>query len=173
MASITPTSRFAITHLCKLVDFARPVTLVEFGPGIGNVAQALRERMSPTSRLLLIEANHEFVVRLRERFAGDGRVIIVHGLAQDALRLAAEHDVALESVDVVFANIPFTFFDEEVRWRIVRGAKDLLKHGGIFVAFPFTAVVRPYMRRTFAYVQEYIFWKNLPPLRIFIGQKEV
>lgn len=169
-ASVIPTSQNATKKVCKEIDFSRPVVVVEFGPGTGNIAGEVTRRMSPTSRLLLIEANPEFVAVLQEKFANDERVEIFEGFAQDAEKIAKSFHIT--EVDAVLANIPFTFFDEPTRKAIVAAAKSILKPTGVFIAFPFTTTVRPYLQEAFPHVAEKIVWQNIPPLRVFIASKE-
>jgi phospholipid N-methyltransferase len=169
-ASVIPTSRIATKKVCSEIDFLRPVVVIEFGPGTGCVAEEVARRMSPTSRLLLIEANHDFVSALKEKFAHDERVEIFEGFAQNAEEIIKRFSI--ESADVVLANIPFTFFDEETRKNIVCAAKSILKSGGIFIVFPFTTTVRSYLREAFSHVIEKIIWQNIPPLRVFVARKE-
>lgn len=169
-ASVIPTSHIATKKVCDEIDFSRPVVVIEFGPGTGNVAEEVAKRMSPTSRLLLIEANPEFVAALQEKFAHDERVEIFEGLAQDAEEIV--NRFSIEGADAVLANIPFTFFDEPTRKNIVRAAKGILKSGGIFVAFPFTTTIHPYLQEAFSQVIEKTIWQNIPPLRVFVAKKE-
>lgn len=169
-ASVVPTSRSATRKVCDCVDFSRPVVVVEFGPGVGNVAGEIAQRMSPTSRLILIEINPVFVELLRERFAHDERVEVVEGLAQDAERIMQERGI--EGADAVLANIPFTFFDDATRRSILFAAKNILKPRGRFIAFPFTTTIRPLLGEVFSSVVEGVIWQNLPPLRVFVATKE-
>lgn len=169
-ASIIPTSDVATKKVCNEIDFSRPVVVVEFGPGTGNVAEEVARRMSPTSRLLLIEANPELVAALQEKFAHDERVEIFEGFAQNAEEIMRHFSI--EGADGVLANVPFTFFDEPTRKSIIRAAKSILKPGGIFVAFPFTTTIRPYLQEAFSQVTEKTIWQNIPPLRVFVARKE-
>lgn len=169
-ASVIPTSNIATRKVCDEIDFSRPVVVVEFGPGTGNVAEEVAGRMSPTSRLLLIEANPEFVAVLQKKFAHDERVEVFEGLAQDGEQIIKQFSI--EGVDAVLANIPFTFFDEPTRKSIVRAAKSILKSKGIFVVFPFTTTIRPYLQEAFSRVIEKTIWQNIPPLRVFVARKE-
>lgn len=169
-ASVIPTSNIATKKVCDEIDFSRPVVVVECGPGTGNVAEEVAKRMSPTSRLLLIEANPEFVAALQEKFAHDDRVEISEGLAQSAEEIIKSFHI--EDADVVLANIPFTFFDESTRRGIVTAAKNILKPTGIFIAFPFTTTIKPYLQEAFPRVTEKIIWQNIPPLRVFVASKK-
>lgn len=169
-ASIIPLSNIVIKKVCNEIDFSRPVVVVEFAPGIGTVAEEVAKRMSPTSRLLLIEANPEFVSALQEKFAHDDRVEIFAGTAPDAEQIMKQF--SMERVDTVLANIPFAFFDEPTKKSVIRAAKSMLKPGGVFVVCSFTAMIRPYLQGAFSQVTEKIIWQNLPPLRAFIAKKE-
>lgn len=168
-ASVIPTSSHAIQKICNEIDFSRPVVIVEFGPGTGNVAGEIVRRMSPTSRLLLIEANPEFVIALQEKFANDERVEIFEGLAQDAEKIGESFHIT--GVDAVLANIPFTFFDERTRKAIVTAAKNILKPTGVFIAFPFTTTIKSYLQEAFPQVTKKIIWLNIPPLHVFTARR--
>ncbi|MEX0823167.1 MAG: rRNA adenine N-6-methyltransferase family protein, partial [Balneolaceae bacterium] len=66
VASITPTSKRCVKKVCNHIDFTKDFTLVEYGPGDGVFSRFLLEKMSPGSRLILIEANENFVKHLKE-----------------------------------------------------------------------------------------------------------
>lgn len=170
IASIIPTSRRATAHICDAFDFSRPVVMVEYGPGVGNIAEEIARRMSPTSRLVLIEMNDFFVAHLKEKFAHDERVEIIHANAQEAKEVLEKKQV--EAVDGIVASIPFSFLSDEARKSITKEAYDMLKPQGVFLIFNFTGDMRTYLRDVFGKGEEKRVWRNIPPLRVFIVKKE-
>src|SRR5690554_6025924 len=82
VASITPTSMHCVKKVCTNIDFSKDFTLVEYGPGDGVFSRYLLEKMSPGSRLILIEANANFVAHLSDTIQ-DPRVQIHNILAGD------------------------------------------------------------------------------------------
>ncbi len=163
------TSKCAARKGVDEIDFSRPVVVVELGAGVGNVAEEIAKRMSPTSRLLLIEMNADFVAHLREKFVHDERVEIVEGAAQDVVRIANE--VHIENADVVLANLPFSFFDEHTRLDSIHAVNTILKPGGSFIVFIFTRRIRFYLATVFSSITEKRIWWNIPPLRVFVARK--
>ncbi len=58
VASVTPSSRFAVQRVCSFIDFPRAALVVEYGPGLGVFTQYLLGQMGPQGRLVAIEKNH-------------------------------------------------------------------------------------------------------------------
>src|SRR5690625_6900956 len=71
-----------VRKVCTNIDFSQDFTLVEYGPGDGVFTRYLLEKMSAGSRLILIEANADFVEQLRETIH-DSRVEIHNILEGD------------------------------------------------------------------------------------------
>ncbi len=169
VASITPTSQIAARRIVDMLDISRPVTIIEYGPGTGSVASEIRARMSPTSRLLLVEIDEIFVRQLQEKFRDDERVIVVHGDIQNIETIIKEAHI--EMVDAVLASIPLSLLSPEDTEKIIAKTHNILKKEGIFLVFNFVQKVFPRIEAQFAQTQRKIIWSNIPPLSVLIAKK--
>ncbi|MGF1670211.1 MAG: rRNA adenine N-6-methyltransferase family protein, partial [Balneolaceae bacterium] len=86
VASITPTSLRCVKKVCLHMDFSKDINIVEYGPGNGVFSRYILGKITPHSRLILIEANENFVKQLR-RSIKDDRVEIYNVLAGDILEI--------------------------------------------------------------------------------------
>src|SRR5262245_55840283 len=82
LGSLIPSSRYLASHLLEQIDFDRARFIVEYGPGIGNITQELLKRMTPQSKLIVIETNEEFVAFLKANLR-DTRLHVVCGSAAE------------------------------------------------------------------------------------------
>ncbi len=169
VASIVQTVPSAAKKIVDQLDFSKPVVVVEYGPGLGPVSGEVARRMSPTSRLILIEQNETFLLQLKEKFSHDERVVIVRGLAQNVAHIVKEHEV--EGVDAVISSIPFSFFTPELANTIVRATAHVLKPEGIFLIFQFTHTIAKYLPLSFSRVKHFMIWWNIPPLTVYVARK--
>ena len=64
IASIKATSPFMVRRILDRMDLRGRRVVVEYGPGTGPFTRALLDRLSPDSRLVLIESNPEFAASL-------------------------------------------------------------------------------------------------------------
>lgn len=172
VASVTPTSTAGIARLLKQINFDRARVVVEFGPGTGVISRAILDRLPPESHLLLIERNLEFIETLQAEFQ-DPRVLIHHGLAQDARRILTDHD--LHAADYVLSGIPFSLIEPEDREAIVAQTHALLQPDGAFLAYQFLwqpdAHLYDLLFNTFNHLDTGAVFRNIPPLRVFFAHK--
>ena len=172
VASITPTSTAGIEHLLKHMNFDRARVVVEYGPGTGVISRAILDRLPPESHLLLIERNPEFVETLQAEFQ-DPRVLIHHGLAQEAGRILAEHD--LQAADYVLSGIPFSLIEPEDREVIIAQTHALLQPDGAFLAYQSLwqpdAHLHDLLLNTFSRLDTGSVLRNIPPLRLLFAYR--
>jgi SAM-dependent methyltransferase len=118
----------------RMLDYVRPGTVVEIGPGGGVVLDLLEQRF-PESDVLGVDLSREVITALETRAkAGGHRWRVVHGAAESLPELA--HDVDT----VVFCSIlhevysytppPFSLASVE---RVVKAAYAALRPGGRIV----------------------------------------
>lgn len=101
-------------------------TIAEFGGGCGYGTAWLRAGLQPGARLLTVELNEQGAAALREAFAGDPQIEVIHG---DWRELLARGPFRLAFIDVGPAK------DEDAGLVI-----DALAPGGVAVLDDFTPV---------------------------------
>ncbi|NBC66291.1 MAG: hypothetical protein GVY07_11640, partial [Bacteroidetes bacterium] len=123
VASVTPTSKHCVKKVCSNIDFSKDFTLVEYGPGDGVFPKYIIEKMSSNSRLILIEANADFVEHLKETI-NDPRVEIHNALAGNVESVLNSEDVG--KIDYVLSGIPFSFLNKDRKREVLRATKKIL-----------------------------------------------
>ncbi len=165
LGSVVPSSRFLTERLLRRVDFPRARLIVEYGPGIGNISNAVISKMHRAACCILIEVNPDFVRHLRRIFAGDRRVRVVQGSA------AAVEDVVqamgFEAADYIISGIPFSTMPEELRLSILTASSRVLRADGRLLVYQFTRTVLPDLASVFASVDEEFEPRNVLPARLF------
>jgi phospholipid N-methyltransferase len=163
VASVTPSSKFLVKRVCRWIDFSKPCTVVEYGPGTGVFSRHILSKMTPDSTLLMIESNKDFVDRLEDDFAdADPRTIAVHDRAENAGAVLREHD--LSAADYVVSGIPFSFLDDEAQAELLRCTRDILTDDGKFLVYQVRNHMDDLLRTHFENVNKEYELRNLPPM---------
>lgn len=132
VASVVPTSRFAVEKICSRIDLQSARVVIEYGPGTGVFTRALLRRMSPDARLVAIERN-EALSNLLRRNCRDTRLQIYNDCAGNILDIVRRSDAG--QADCVLSGIPFSFLPPETRVELLRNTHRILRKGGKFLAY--------------------------------------
>ncbi|MFJ8157373.1 class I SAM-dependent methyltransferase [Streptomyces sp. NPDC094468] len=115
---------------------ARPLNVLEAGAGTGSVTRTLVSRLSPGSRLDIVEANARFAARLRHlvrthpRLAGEGERVRVHHAPVEQLDTGRPYDV-------IVSGLPFTNFTPAQVDTIMKRYMEMLHPGGVLTYFAY------------------------------------
>ncbi|HLR90875.1 MAG TPA: methyltransferase domain-containing protein [Balneolaceae bacterium] len=164
VASITPTSMHCVRKVCTNIDFSQDFTLVEYGPGDGVFTRYLLEKMSAGSRLILIEANADFVEQLRETIH-DSRVEIHNILAGDVESVIPAEQRG--KIDYVLSGIPFSFLKKDRKIKVLNATKRILKPGGLFLAYQTSGHLKKPVMEVFGNYETDFVPLNIPPYFIY------
>lgn len=168
VASITPTSLRCVKKVCRNIDFSKDFTLVEYGPGDGVFSRFILENMSEGSRLILIEANENFVTHLKDSIK-DSRVEVFNILAGDVESVLGEGVVG--NVDYVLSGIPFSFLNQERKREVLNATKTILKEGGHFLAYQTSGHLKKPVMEVFGNLETDFEMLNIPPYLIYKVEK--
>lgn len=171
VAYILPSSRALIRKVAGKLDFSRPRTIVEFGPGEGCHTREIVSRMHPDSRLLLFELDEELAEHLREQFVHDARVEVLH---TDAANLKAElAKRGIEHCDYVISGIPFSMLDLGKKRSILNAVYESLAptDESAFVIYQCTNELRQHATM-FPRVESEFFIQNFPPMMVTVYYKQ-
>lgn len=164
VASITPTSQHCVKKVCSNIDFSKDFTLVEYGPGDGVFTRYLLERMSANSRLILIEANENFVAHLKETIQ-DSRVD-VHNILAGQVETALPEEL-IGHVDYVLSGIPFSFLKNDRKISVLTATKNILKESGLFLAYQTSGHLKKPVMEVFGNYDTDFVPLNIPPYFIY------
>ena len=164
VASVTPTSQHCVKKVCTNIDFTKDFTLVEYGPGDGVFSKFLVNKMSPGSRLILIESNEDFVTHLKETIR-DPRVEIYNVLAGDVETILKPEEIG--NIDYVLSGIPFSFLKKDRKIIVLEATKRILKDGGLFLAYQTSGHLKKPVMKVFGNLETEREMLNLPPYLIY------
>lgn len=166
IASVVPTSPLAVARICRCLDFSRPLTVVELGPGNGAFTRYLLSRVTSDSRVFAVELNDAFAATLRA--LDDPRLTVANDSAERLAEIVARQH--WPPADAVISGIPFSFFPGERQAAIMRQVASLLKPGGVFIVYQFSPQVGAHLRAVFPSVEQFRIWRNLPPLVVYYAR---
>jgi len=122
---VVPSSPSLTRQTARRLDFSTPRVVVELGPGEGCHTRQIVRRMCPSSRLVLFELDEHFVGHLREQFAGDKRVTVLHADARDLLHELEK--AGIPRVDYIVSGLPFFLIKSPLKEELlgaISGAMD-------------------------------------------------
>lgn len=168
VAAVVPSSPMMINKVAGKMDFSKPRTVVELGPGEGCHSRELAKRMDENSKLLLFEIDGELCKHLQRQFADDPRVEVIN---QDAERLKDElTSRGLESCDYVLSGIPFSILPADKKRRILDGTHQSLCDDGRFIIYQVTNELKRFATQ-FPKTESEYFLLNIPPMFVTVYHK--
>jgi phospholipid N-methyltransferase len=95
----------------------------------------------------------------------DPRLRVVQGNAQNIREILAR--AGLTKVDLVLSGIPFSFYPDVVKLKLLKDIRSVLAPDGVFVAYQATARLEKPLKRVFLRVR--VEWQlfHIPPLVVF------
>ena len=169
VGSIIPSSRFTITKMLAPVDWDNCKLFVEYGPGVGTFCRPVLDRLRRDGSLIVIDTNELYIAYL-QREIRDSRFSAVLGSAADVEAIVRAH--GHEQADYVLSGLPFSTLPEGVGPAIAESTWRVLRPGGAFLVYQFSARARDFMARHFQRIDAgYEFW-NVLPCKLFWGWKD-
>lgn len=163
VASVTPSSKYCVEHVCRPLNFSQNLNVLEYGPGTGVYGQYLLKKMTKQSRLIMVEMNEHFVKKLKN--IDDPRIEVHQGSVEHVMDLVDPKLIG--QFDAIISGIPFSFLDLELKKRILKDSKELLKPGGQFLAYQTSKHLEQPLRAAFGNVHTEWEWRNIPPMTIY------
>jgi phospholipid N-methyltransferase len=148
--------------MLDLADVPAADLVVELGAGTGVQTGEILTRLRPDARLVAVEIDPKLSALLRERYAGDDRLLVVTDSAENV-------DAYLDGqkADVLVSAIPFTSLDGKLRQRILDALPGLLTPQGVMVMIQYSPLMMGELRRRFRSVHWRITPWNVPPAMLF------
>jgi phospholipid N-methyltransferase len=169
VGSIIPSSRFTITKMLAPVQWDECKVFVEYGPGVGTFCRPVLERLRRDGALIVIDTNPLFIDYLRATIT-DSRFTAVLGSAADVETIVRSqgHDHA----DYVLSGLPFSTLPDGVGPAIAEATWRVLRPGGGFLVYQFSAKARDFMARHFRHIDQGFELWNVLPCQLFWGWKD-
>lgn len=169
VGSIIPSSRFTIAKMLAPVKWNECKLFVEYGPGVGTFCRPVLERLPRDGTLIVIDTNPLYIDYLKATIS-DSRFIPVLGSAADVEEIVRAH--GHEHADYVLSGLPFSTLPDGVGPAIAAATHRVLRPGGAFLVYQFSAKARDFMARHFAHIDQGFEALNVLPCKLFWGWKE-
>ena len=169
VGSIIPSSRFTIRKMLAPVKWQDCQLFVEYGPGVGTFCRPVLEKLRRDGALIVIDTNPLYIDYLNRTIV-DSRFTAVLGSAADVEDIvhAAGHDHA----DYVLSGLPFSTLPDGVGPAIAAATHRILRPGGAFLVYQFSAKARDFMTRHFSRIDKGFELLNVLPCQLFWGWKD-
>ena len=168
VASIIPSSRFVVKKVASKMDLTKPRVIAEFGPGEGVVTREILRRSPAGTRMILFELNEVLYKLLRDEFADDERVEVLHEDARNIVRIAEERGIT--GFDYIFSGIPFSLMDPKPKQELMYQIYEGLVPGGSFIIYQVTNELKRYGQH-FDKIKSEWAPMNIPPYFITVYHK--
>ncbi|MEL6876961.1 MAG: methyltransferase domain-containing protein [Pseudomonadota bacterium] len=169
VGSIIPSSRFTVRRMLEPVDWGKCEVFVEYGPGIGTFCRPVLERLRGDAALVVIDTNPLYIEYLTQTIR-DPRFHAVLGSAEHVEQHLA--DLNMPQADYVLSGLPFSTLPSGVAPAITEATYKVLKPGGAFLAYQFTAAVRHESAKFFERIDAGFEWLNILPCKLYWAWKE-
>ncbi len=169
VGSIIPSSRFTITKMLGPVKWDECRVFVEYGPGVGTFCRPVLDRLRRDGQLIVIDTNPLFIEYLRATIT-DGRFSAVLGSAADVEEIVRAHGA--DHADYVLSGLPFSTLPDGIGPAIAAATYRVLRPGGAFLVYQFSAKARDYMAKHFTRIDAGFELLNVLPCKLFWGWKD-
>ncbi len=169
VGSIIPSSRFTIARMLAPVRWDECRLFVEYGPGVGTFCRPVLDRLRRDGQLIVIDTNPLFIDYLRSTI-NDSRFTPVLGSAADVEAIVRAH--GHDHADYVLSGLPFSTLPDGIGPAIASATHRILRPGGAFLVYQFTAAARDLMARHFRHIDQGYEPLNILPCRLYWGWKE-
>ncbi|MFM5884996.1 MAG: class I SAM-dependent methyltransferase [Novosphingobium sp.] len=169
VGSIIPSSRQTIAKMLGPVKWNECKLFVEYGPGVGTFCRPVLERLPRDGELIVIDTNPLYIDYLKATIA-DSRFTAVLGSAADVEAIVRAHGHV--HADYVLSGLPFSTLPDGVGAAIAAATHRVLRPGGAFLVYQFTAAARDFMARHFRHIDEGFELLNVLPCKLYWGWKE-
>jgi phospholipid N-methyltransferase len=169
VGSIIPSSKSTIDKMLAPVKWDECRLFVEYGPGVGTFCRPVLDRLPRGGELIVIDTNPLFIDFLNKTIR-DSRFHAVLGSAVDVEDIV--RSLGHEQADYVLSGLPFSTLPEGVGPAIAAATHRVIRPGGAFLTYQFSATARDLTARHFARVETGMTWLNVPPCLLAWGWKD-
>ena len=169
VGSIIPSSRYTIAKMLAPVDWQECRLFVEYGPGVGTFCRPVLDRLRRDGQLIVIDTNPLYIDYLKATIS-DSRFIPVLGSAADVEEIVRAH--GHDHADYVLSGLPFSTLPDGVGPAIAAATHRVLRPGGAFLVYQFSAKARDFMARHFTHIDAGFEPLNVLPCKLFWGWKD-
>ena len=158
------TSKFGVKKVCSKIDPLNSRVIVEYGPGTGVFTDYILSQFKNLEKLILIEKNKD-LCNFLEKTIDDKRVYIFNDNAKNVSEILKQFGNI--RADYIISGIPFSYFDDELKLKIINNTYNSLTNTGKFLVYQYRKLMMKYLLTFFSRVIFELEVRNFPPLFIF------
>lgn len=118
--AIAETNKQVEDEICRYIPNKENAVIIEFGMGHGNITKAILNKVGPNAKIYAFEVHKTFCEHASKSIQ-DNRLTIINDGAENVKKYVNEE------VDTVISSIPFSFFTEDTKNKILEDSYSLLK----------------------------------------------
>lgn len=162
--SVVESSPYLSNRMTSIIDFNKPVHIVELGAGTGRITRHLLAKMGRYSRLTTFEINTALFNRLEG--IKDKRLTKINDNV-----LCLPKYVQEQSVDYIISGLPLANISVAQKTSILYACKGVLKPNGYYIQFQYSLRDIGLLKRQFLSVSCGFTLLNIPPAFVYYAQK--
>lgn len=172
LSTIFPSSPFLAKEIASHIDFSEDAAIAELGAGDGALTDPLVEKMTPNSKLFLIEIVDSFCDELEETYSDHAKsdAIEVLNRSADELDLIAE-EFDIDGYDYIVSGLPLTTLPDDLSSNVLDVVYQTLKPDGRYIQFQYSLDYRENIEERFGPVQVEKVWLNILPANVYVAEK--
>ena len=165
VGSVLPSSRYLVKSMVTGINWNTVGSVAELGAGTGVITDAIDHSRSGQSRFLCFERDEDMRRDPEDRY----RSVTV---CDDAFALRSTlQKEQLPGLDCVVSGLPLFNFPDAVRRSLLVDIHRSLNPGGVFVAFQYTRLIKPFLVSIYDDMETQFVWANLPPAFVYLCKK--
>ena len=165
--AFAPSTRYLANTVARILPKPFTGTLVELGPGTGNITKALIKAGVPEQQIIAIESAQEFARYVKTRFPN---VSIIHGSAADLSRLVSN---AERPITAVVSSLPLRSMPKDLVEEIIHEIDSTLAPTGYYIQYTYFKKQNPIIKlKSYHRLKSKLVLANLPPARVDVFQKD-
>ena len=163
--AISRYSKSSIRDIFKEIDRSQTKSIIEFGPGDGNITQTILDQLSPDGQLICFEINKKDFESHLQKIA-DPRLTI-HYLSCEQI----DRYIEQASVDTIISTIPLSLIEKTSVANIIQKSYQALKPWGTFITGQYSSYAKQFLNPHFISITQRRHLRNLPPVCIITATK--
>ena len=164
VGTMVATSKYGVQKVCSKIDPDNLKIIVEYGPGTGVFSKYILDKFNNLKKLILIEKNDDLYNYLKSTI-NDNRVHIFNDSAENVNEILKQFGNI--KADYIISGIPFSYFDDDLKLRIINNTWKSLTESGEFLVYQYRKLIIRYLSAFFSQVKYEIEFRNFLPLFIF------
>lgn len=161
-ASLIPSSKKSSKAMLTGIDFTKVQTVVELGPGVGSFTEELLNRVQPSTNVILIEIDKDFIQILEKKY-GD-KVVIVNESAENLNQILSNRGIG--KVDLIISSLPISL-PKQIFNNVLQCIQDHTEKGAVFRYFTYVPSVMKKYYELLPIKKVSSVYRNFPPMYIY------